>query len=208
MIILHNIYDMNVIVSFPRSGQHLIESVLRFLCTKIGKEFSYCEFYNCCKNLPCEKGSFFSKNHDFQLNLNIKDDSKYLVLYRRDIILQLESYFRFQVGKEYEYDNLLNFIRDNSLFYSEFINKWVYKKYDNVLSVEYYDFVNNPSYYSKLILSHFFNDVDFDDSIFEDLIKTRLIVFSGKKQLNMDTIRIQNEINIELYQKIKKDIFS
>ena len=69
------------------------------------------------------------------------------------------------------------------------------------------DFVNNPSYYSKLILSHFFNDVDFDDSIFEDLIKTRLIVFSGKKQLNIDTIRIQNEINIELYQKNKKRYF-
>ena len=51
MIILHNIYDMNIIVSFPRSGQHLIESVLRFLCTKIGKEFTYCEFYNCCKNI-------------------------------------------------------------------------------------------------------------------------------------------------------------
>ena len=64
------------IISFPRSGQHLIESVMRHLCLQHNIDFTYCEYYGCCKTIPCSKGYLFSKNHDFSLDLEIKKDVK------------------------------------------------------------------------------------------------------------------------------------
>jgi hypothetical protein len=39
-----------LIVSFPRSGQHLLERLLEFIYNYYKKQFSYCEFYNKIKN--------------------------------------------------------------------------------------------------------------------------------------------------------------
>lgn len=63
---------MRAIVSFPRSGQLMTYSLLWDLHERLGMKFTYCEFYRCCKRLPCAKGCEFSKNHDFQLNVPIQ----------------------------------------------------------------------------------------------------------------------------------------
>jgi hypothetical protein len=49
------------IISFPRSGQHLFERLLKHIYEYYKKEFSYCEFYNCCQNIPCQKNVYFKK---------------------------------------------------------------------------------------------------------------------------------------------------
>ena len=84
----------NFLVSFPRSGQHLLERLLKDTYEYYDWEFSYCEFYECCRSAPCSKGSLFTKNHDFGVNLPIEDEYRYLVLYRHDKLRQLEAWFR------------------------------------------------------------------------------------------------------------------
>ena len=59
--------DYNII-SFPRSGQHLTEKVLKVICSYFNQPYSYCEFYNCCRTIPCKKKYRFMKNHDCYLN--------------------------------------------------------------------------------------------------------------------------------------------
>jgi hypothetical protein len=150
---------MNVLVSFPRSGQHLVEKILKFICKEHDVEFTYCEFYTCCNSLPCKKGKEFSKNHDFYLNLEINNDIKYVCLYREDIILQLEAYYRFSIGQtkiKYKYKDLLKFIKDESTYYNDFKSKWVNNKNKNILKVEYYEILENPEKISKKIFKHFF----------------------------------------------------
>jgi hypothetical protein len=120
---------MNFLISFPRSGQHLTECILRYLCESHGIKYSYCEYYKCCNSTPCKKGSIFQKNHDFGIEngkelVEIDNESKYLVLFRKDSILQLESYYRYILSNSnsnsekyisevssYEYDDLLKFVK-------------------------------------------------------------------------------------------------
>ena len=64
-----------IIVSFPRSGQHLVEKILKYCCSEHNVEFKYCEFYGCCNSIPCVNGNEISKNHDFSLDLEIKPES-------------------------------------------------------------------------------------------------------------------------------------
>jgi hypothetical protein len=132
---------MNIIVSFPRSGQHLVEKILEFCCKGHEIDFTYCEFYTCCNSLPCKKDKEFSKNHDFDLKLEINNDIKCVCLYREDIILQLESYYRFSIGQtkiKYKYKDLLKFIKDESTYYNDFKSKWINNKNKNILKVDYY----------------------------------------------------------------------
>jgi hypothetical protein len=83
-----------LIISFPRSGQHLFERMIKHISLYYKKEFSYCEYYNCCKKIPCTKKSIFQKNHDFDLKLQLQKNDKFIILYRKDKIAQLESYYR------------------------------------------------------------------------------------------------------------------
>ena len=48
------------IISFPRSGQHVMQRLLNHIYNYYGKEFSYCEYYTCCNEIPC-KNMFVSK---------------------------------------------------------------------------------------------------------------------------------------------------
>ena len=48
-------------VSFPRSGQHLVEKILKYWCDEHNIEFKYCEFYGCCNSIPCVNGNEISK---------------------------------------------------------------------------------------------------------------------------------------------------
>lgn len=68
------------LISFPRSGQHLISEVLRLIYKEHNYDFSYCEYYRCCNKVPCQFGSMFMKNHDFLLQYEIKTNEKYIVL--------------------------------------------------------------------------------------------------------------------------------
>ena len=57
------------IVSFPRSAQGVISSVLLKYAEKFNIELKYCEFYQCCNTVPCANGSNIIKNHDYNQKL-------------------------------------------------------------------------------------------------------------------------------------------
>ena len=51
----------NNIISFPRSGQHLLQRTLYKFHTFKNIPFSYCGFYDCCNKIPCAYKSFYQK---------------------------------------------------------------------------------------------------------------------------------------------------
>jgi hypothetical protein len=212
---------MGIIVSFPRSGQHLVEKILKFCCEEHSIEFTYCEFYTCCSSLPCSKGKEISKNHDFELEIELNNDIKYVCLYREDIILQLEAYYRYWIkynGTKYKYKDLLSFVKDKTSYYNGFVNKWINNKNKNILKVEYYEILDNPEKISKKIFKHFFSDVKIKNSVFKKLIDVELEtpIIAPHKDENVRTpgmngmlkhkISLINQIDDKIYKRLKKDL--
>jgi len=194
------------IVSFPRSGQHLTERLLSFYCKKQGIKFSYCEFYTHCRKTPCKSKRLFQKNHDFDLKLPIDFSNRYLVLYRSNMIEQLEAWFRYDLGAPWglqhtpgviNYDNsekrsaLLSFVekdqkwmgRSRGNYYVDFIKKWVMCSNKNIFKLEYGSFLKD----TKMILpalKHMLPDADHtkDDKIISSFCKLEPI----KRQTKVD----------------------
>ena len=198
-----------LIVSFPRSGQHLFERMCKHIFMYYKKEFSYCEFYNCCKKIPCVKKSVFQKNHDFNLHLQFKNYDKFIVLYRKDKIKQLESYYRYETykkdvyGANIDYNNpnvftkLINFIKQKITYYDGFINKYIVSdKYPNSLKIEYNDFIMNQSEYIARIIIYLDIKLNHDDleKDVENIINS------------FEKIEYKNSIDDELHAKILANI--
>lgn len=195
-----NEYKNRMLISFPRSGQGLIEKILNYLCEKHDIPFSYCEFYTCCKKIPCKKKSFFQKNHDFHLKLNINSNYQYIILYRKDKIKQLEAYYRYRLHNNwndaaYDYNNLLSYIKENSNYYDNFIKKWISNtlNHPNFLYIEYYDLVNDPLKWSKILFSYIFPQINIQEQIFINM-------------LNDIPIKIFNSISDDVYSKLQSDL--
>lgn len=213
---------MKIIVSFPRSGQHLVEKILKFCCEEHNVEFTYCEFYSCCSSLPCKEGKEFSKNHDFILDESsnlindyrkevvIDNNTKFLTLYRKDIILQLESYYRYNlkvINKKYNYDDLLLFIKNKKDYYNNFLNKWVNNENNNILKVDYYEILENPEKISKKIFKHFFTDVKIKNKVFKKLTSIKLETYTpGLEGISYHKISLINKLDDKIYKKLKEDL--
>lgn len=180
------------IISYPRSGQHLIEKFLNFYCQQKNIPYSYCEFYSCCRNIPCKKGKIFQKNHDLSLDINIEENSKYLVLYRSNFLEQMEAEYRvfrytmnnIELPKEINYSDteklrLHTHIRKHRNRYFGFIEKWVLNLNSNILKIDYNQLLIDNSLLKNII--HFF----FEDSDTEDVIKSFLSVEPIEKKHNI-----------------------
>lgn len=195
------------IISFPRSGQHLLERLLKHIYNYYGQEYSYCEYYKCCREIPCNKKCLFQKNHDFKLNLDLKLDEKFLILYRKDKIYQLESFFRFEkffnkdkfdsninYKDEIILNNLIKYIKTKSQYYDDFVNKYIKSnKYKYSLIIEYDDFLCKYKDYIKQIIL-FLNltnseNIDLDNDI-ENIVNT------------FEKIEYKNNLDNEIYKKI------
>lgn len=201
---------MSILVSFPRSGQHLVEKILKFICKEHNVEFTYCEFYGCCNSIPCIKGKEISKNHDFNLDLEINSNIKYVSLYREDIVIQLEAYYRFWIGQnklKYKYKDLLEFIKNKVTYYNDFKNKWINNKNKNILKVEYYEIINNPEKVSKKIFKHLFPDVKIKNKVFKKLTDIELEVTNTPGFDNFKhKIGLINQLDDKIYKRLKKDL--
>jgi hypothetical protein len=161
---------MNYIISFPISGENNIINTLNLLCNKHNIKYSCCNFYNCCKNIICKKKSLFSSNHDFNLDIKINPNNKYLVVYCNDIIIQLENYYNYDITtnkKKYNNKDLINFFNNNINYYNNFVNKWIKTNYSNVLVIDFFDFKFDINNSSKNIFNFFFTDYNKD--YFNDL---------------------------------------
>lgn len=169
---------MNYLVSFPRSGQELTRSLLADVYQRFGWDFSYCA-YDCCKTAPCSKGKLFRKDHDFGLKLNV-GTSPYIVLYRMDMIEQMEAYFRWSQRKKYQqfdYDDpetlesVVHFIKTKRVFYERFVCKWVHT--NPALAFEYNDYIRNPVS-TLLRITSIFRPADrIEESVIRDVIDNR-----------------------------------
>lgn len=219
------------IISFPRSGQELLEKVLRFFYKFKNIEYSYCHYYsngihnNCecfCEELNCKNLCLFQKNHDFYLNdyskknykhicANIDSSKgKYIVLYRDDIVENLESIFRYEYKDKFNnfnYENLelqsffKNEIKDgfiNKNYFDNFKKKWVLNNNNNIFKIEYNNFLKNYEEILNDLLNNFLNL-----NISIDLLKDNLIRFNIKKKNNL-TFKNYNILkNIILSKNLK-----
>jgi len=160
----------------------MIEILLRDFYRKNNLPYSYCEFYTCCCQTPCKYNSEYQKTHDFDFDLPIKDDQKYIFLYRKNKIEQLEAYYRYihkTTSSDYtsksEYNNLIQFCNDESYYYDELVEKYANPKRDNILCVDYNEFVNDPhKEFCKIIAFVGFNsDATSIDQFPEIIVKRR-----------------------------------
>lgn len=146
------------IISFPRSGQHLMDRLLRKIYGYYSRHYSYCGFYTCCKSIPCKKNSFFQKNHDFGLDLNVNRDEKIIIMYRNDKFEQLEAYFRYNRSRiannaKIQYDNeFVKFYNNKSSYYDNFIKKYNQHNFKNAFIVEYNSFILDYNEYIKRLI--------------------------------------------------------
>ena len=185
---MSNIFNTKNLVSYPRSGQYMTESALKYYCQLLNIPFLYCEFYSCCQSRPCRKSPFaFQKSHDFELNDPIMDNNKYIFLYRSNLLQQLESHFRFHAkyglkihndtNEKIDYTDVTmleyfeDFVKTNKNYYINMCNKYKNKNRHNVLEVEYEYYVNNFNEMFRKILSFF--DIDINDEYIE---KTKIFI--------------------------------
>jgi hypothetical protein len=193
---------MNYIISFPISGENNIINMLNILCTKNNIKYSCCNFYNCCKNIICKKKSLFSSNHDFNLDIKINPNNKYLVVYCNDILIQLENYYKYDVvcnKKKYNNKDLINFFNNNINYYNNFIKKWITTNYSNVLVIDFFDFKFDINNSSRNIFDFFFSDIN-----------NKLINYDYFNNLNNEII-ISNECFLfskTYYNDLKNNIYT
>jgi hypothetical protein len=163
---------MNYIISFPISGENNILNMLNILCTKHNINYSCCNFYNCCKNIICNENPLFSSNHDFNLDIKINPNNKYLVIFCNDVLIQLENYYKYYVTtnkKTYNNKELTIFFNTNINYYYNFINKWIKTNYSNVLVMDFFDFKFDIINSSKNIFNFFFTEININNKLLKNL---------------------------------------
>jgi hypothetical protein len=180
------------LVTFPRSGHHLVESLIRATCRLNGIEYSYCEFYNCCQQSPCRDGKLLQGTHDFDLRLD-PGDRRVFVLYRQDPVLQMDAWYRWHMGKKRgEYNHILEteadwWVGDEYVrglrhylllrrdYYQGFVRKWSQSESELVDALDYHELVRQPSQGIKKVLMHLFagSASTFQDDTLPDLDHVR-----------------------------------
>jgi len=188
------------IISFPRSGFNLTHRLLKNFHLQNNLEFIFCKYYDCCKHSNiCELNYKFQRHHDFKLSIKINGNHKYLFLYRKNKIEQLEAYFRyinpninFNYKNPNDYLKLKKFIIDKSKYYDDLVDKYTSKKRYNILVIDYNDYVNDPINTFHKIIEFF--DLKYSRKHIENFIN------------NSEKIYKKNFLSDDLVQRLKKDI--
>lgn len=96
----------------------MLEKIIYNVFKQLNLEYSYCEYYRHCRQIPCGDKRLFQKNH---MDVNhewhtysekFKKSQKIIVLYRSDTIYQLEALFRYQLSQNF---SQRTFEKDNRL---------------------------------------------------------------------------------------------
>jgi len=107
-------------------------------------EIRYCEYYLHCRKVPCpEQG--ISKNHDFNLDLEIPDKFVGIFQYRHPVPA-IVSWYRFSVARGNTQDNQpawQDWLAEKLVFWKALMAKWYY--HDRVsMKLDYDAFVASP----------------------------------------------------------------
>jgi len=156
-------------ITFPRCGHTWLSRILKYY---FKKDLNYCEMYNNPElMIDVNENTNLQKNHDFNLNTQIKADRKYLVQIRNREDC-LNSFFNLEVlsiDKNYtnenntvkspyknfsDYGKYINWIEEKKYFYNNFLNKWVFNYIPNCKIVIYEHLKNNTYDEVHSILQH------------------------------------------------------
>ena len=133
--------NRTIIVSFPRSGHHLL---VRGMLAAMPEQIVYSEFYKSAHNtMNCEFVNL-QKTHDLELETPINPDAHYIVQIR-GFELAVESWYK--LAKSEGYDGDFETFRDSkSEYFDRFMEKWV-NNHDipNKLVIPYHDLVSSKS---------------------------------------------------------------
>ena len=153
-------------ISLPRSGHHLINNILS---EYFGDSLHYCSIYETNQDLTLEsnKETNFQKNHDFDLQTQIKEDRKYIVQIREPIdIIESTYHLQRRVGIIEDIPNYESW-RKASLDILEychgFMKKWIYTFIPNRLVITYNDLLLRPTNVMTSIIQHVTGKVEIND---------------------------------------------
>jgi hypothetical protein len=197
------------LISYPRSGQHMMERMIRHVFALHGYEYSYCEYYNCCFSTPCRFNAMLQKNHDWELDFPI-DAGLCAVLYRADRIRQIDAWLRYRNSttkrgkwnhivdpnpvwwtRERYKRGLLNHLRRGDKNYHDFVAKWVTSRRDNVTAVDYDQVIERPARALRQVLVHLFPGVEFGARQIE-------------RAVEVERPRYINRMPDEVYEEIRR----
>lgn len=125
------------IVSFPRSGHHLL---VRGLQSVLSNELVYCEPYQSVHHMDVSPFTNVQKSHDFDLTEPINPELHYIVQIR-GFELAVESWYEAALKEGYE-GELHDFRAEKSDYYDGFMEKWVNSIIPNRLTISYHDLVS------------------------------------------------------------------
>lgn len=143
------------IVSFPRSGCHLLVRGLQIL---LQDELVFSEFYGVehnMENSPCVN---LQKSHDFNLTDEIDPNMKYIVLHRNPL-QAVESWY-IQVMESGHYYDWELFKAEKMSFAVDFYEKWNNITNENFFVLPYETLINHLD--SIESVADFISEVDYD----------------------------------------------
>ena len=201
-------YKKIIFSCFPRSGHHLLLSIINNILAKhFAKQIPYCEFYNCCNKFPCEKNSLICKNHDFDEKLPYNPNFYYIVQYRKSPYQQIQSFYNCAV-KYFKYNkSIIEFIREKKKYYINWINKWVFKTdVKNMYFLEYEELIKNPKIHVLNILKNIYPMEKIKMKIINEIILDHNIEIKNKwdliseedfnKLISVNTNKIYKTFNV------------
>ena len=153
--------DKILCVSFPRSGHHLVEKILR---EYFGPSFHYCDNNEHCKSVPCvDVGTNYQKNHDFELTTPKLEEYKYFIQYRHPLE-SIMSWYELDLvmgilpkGKD-SYRTWLEMLNQQTFYWHSLVSKWlIINPPKKAMAVPYNELVSQmESTIKKLI--HYMDD--------------------------------------------------
>ena len=132
--------NRTIIVSFPRSGHHLL---VRGMLAAVPERIVYSEFYKSAHNVTNCEFVNLQKTHDFNLETPIVPDAHYIVQIR-GFELAVESWYKLAVA-EGHIGSFEDFREEKSVYFDGFMAKWVNTDLPNKIVLPYHDLVSNKS---------------------------------------------------------------
>lgn len=126
------------IVSFPRSGHHLL---VRGLQSALQNEMVYCEPYKSTHHMDVCSFTNVQKSHDFDLTEPINPELHYIVQIR-GFELAVESWYKVAQAEGYQ-GTLEDFRAEKSDYFDGFMAKWVNSIIPNKIVISYHDLVTD-----------------------------------------------------------------
>lgn len=143
MIQCPNGINKTMLVSFPRSGQHLMVRGLQWV---LQGKLIYSNWYESKHNMTNNEYVNLQKSHDFHSTDEYRSDLNYIVLIRA-FEPAVESWWESE-GKKGD----LKTFRDSKVeYFDNFNEKWVLSPKENQLVIPYHEFIQNKTKYLQQV---------------------------------------------------------